>query len=363
MIEVLLNLSLTTLLFLGPGSQPTARNRLARLRAPISQQPVDLTEASRLNDSVFELYRQGKYDEALPLAKRALELEERSAGTSQRRVAVALNNLAKIYLAKKKLDDAEKLFQQALAIYEKDQPQSSLSIAGVLEGLAYLRYQKKDYNGAAALLERSVASKEKTFGNEDARTADALLDLANLYQKERQYEKAEPLYLRSLAIKEKTVGPSDPKTVEAMKNFACANLSNRPIRFGKKLNTDEPLDEKQTIIGRAYCWLGGLQDNCAESFGKSTIKTEGLLNGKAISLVKPEYPASARAARAAGQIFVAVLIDESGKVIKAKAVCGGHSTLAGASVAAALASKFSPTLLNNKPVQVTGMIIYNFVSM
>jgi TonB family protein len=86
----------------------------------------------------------------------------------------------------------------------------------------------------------------------------------------------------------------------------------------------------------------------------------GVVNGKAVNLVKPAYPAAARAVRAAGAVNVQVIIDEQGNVISAQAV-SGHPLLRAAAVQAARTSTFSPTLLQGQPVKVTGIIVYNFV--
>ncbi|HWT00586.1 MAG TPA: energy transducer TonB [Pyrinomonadaceae bacterium] len=87
----------------------------------------------------------------------------------------------------------------------------------------------------------------------------------------------------------------------------------------------------------------------------------GVLNGKAISLPRPTYPAIARAARASGTVTVQVTIDESGKVISARAV-GGHPLLQQSAVQAAYGARFSPTQLSGQPVKVTGVLTYNFVA-
>lgn len=87
----------------------------------------------------------------------------------------------------------------------------------------------------------------------------------------------------------------------------------------------------------------------------------GVLNGKAVRLVQPPYPAIARSAHAAGQVKVQIVIDENGNVISASAV-SGHPLLTGAAVAAARQSKFTPTKLSGMPVKVSGVIIYNFVA-
>ncbi len=87
----------------------------------------------------------------------------------------------------------------------------------------------------------------------------------------------------------------------------------------------------------------------------------GVLNGKAISLPKPQYPPIARAAHASGTVVVQVLIDENGSVVSAKAV-SGHPLLQAVAVAAARQARFSPTKLSGQPVKVTGVIQYNFVA-
>ena len=87
----------------------------------------------------------------------------------------------------------------------------------------------------------------------------------------------------------------------------------------------------------------------------------GVLNGKAIALPRPVYPAIARAAHASGTVLVQVVIDEEGNIISAHAV-SGHPLLQAASVAAAREAKFTPTTLSGQPVKVTGVIQYNFVA-
>lgn len=87
----------------------------------------------------------------------------------------------------------------------------------------------------------------------------------------------------------------------------------------------------------------------------------GVVNGKAISLPKPAYPASARAVRAQGAVNVQVIIDESGNVTSATAI-SGHALLRASAVSAARGARFSPTKLSGVPVKVSGIIIYNFVA-
>jgi TonB family protein len=87
----------------------------------------------------------------------------------------------------------------------------------------------------------------------------------------------------------------------------------------------------------------------------------GVLNGKAVKLVQPSYPAIARAAHASGAVNVQIIIDESGSVTSAHAV-SGHPLLRASAEAAAREARFLPTKLSGQPVKVTGIIVYNFVA-
>ncbi len=87
-----------------------------------------------------------------------------------------------------------------------------------------------------------------------------------------------------------------------------------------------------------------------------------VLNGRALHLVQPPYPITARQAHASGKVIVQVIINEEGNVISARAI-SGHPLLQQVSVAAAAASKFSPTKLCEEPVRVSGVIQYRFVAM
>jgi Ca-activated chloride channel family protein len=91
----------------------------------------------------------------------------------------------------------------------------------------------------------------------------------------------------------------------------------------------------------------------------ATQASGGVLNGKALSLPKPDYPASARSYGASGVVVVEVTVDETGKVVAARAL-SGHPMLKGVAVAAARQARFAPTKLSGQPIKVTGTINYNF---
>lgn len=88
--------------------------------------------------------------------------------------------------------------------------------------------------------------------------------------------------------------------------------------------------------------------------------SQGVIAGKATHKPSPVYPDIAKRAGAFGTVAVQVLVDEQGRVLSAQAT-SGHPLLKKAAVDAALRARFTPTLLSNQPVKVTGVINYNFV--
>jgi TonB family protein len=85
-----------------------------------------------------------------------------------------------------------------------------------------------------------------------------------------------------------------------------------------------------------------------------------IINSEAISLPKPPYPPIARRLNIQGMVSIQVLIDESGRVISAKAV-SGNPMLVFEAQKAAYEARFSPTLVGDQPMKVSGVITYNFV--
>lgn len=85
----------------------------------------------------------------------------------------------------------------------------------------------------------------------------------------------------------------------------------------------------------------------------------GVLNGTALSLPSPLYPETAKRLGTSGLVTVDVVVDETGKVISARATTGPN-VLRDVAVQAAMRARFSPTKLSGQPVKVTGIINYKF---
>jgi tetratricopeptide (TPR) repeat protein len=125
-----------------------------------------------------ELYSAGRYAEAEPLWREALERGEREFGPQEPRTANLLNNLAEVYRATGRYAAAEPLYQRAIAI------------------------------------------DEKTLGPEHPSLAVNLWNLAAFYVAARRWSEAEPLYQRVLAIYEETLPADHPHIAQAREHYA-----------------------------------------------------------------------------------------------------------------------------------------------
>ena len=177
-------------------------------------------EAAGLNKKVGQLYRQGRYQEAIPVAKRSLAIFEKALGPDHPDVATSLNNLAGLYKSLGDYANAEPLYKRSLAIDEKAHGPEHPDVARDLNNLAMLFEALGDYARAESLFKRSLAIDEKALGPEHPRVATSLNNLAMLYKSLGDYARAEPLYKRSLAIDEKAHGAEHPDAATSLNNLA-----------------------------------------------------------------------------------------------------------------------------------------------
>ena len=185
-----------------------------------ADQKAALEEAKRLNQQVVQLYKEGKYSTAIPLAESVLTIREKVLGQEHPLVAESLNNLAGLYKKQGNYQKAESLYQRSLAINEKVLGPEHPDVAQSLNNLALLYREQGNYQKAESLYQHSLAIDEKVLGQEHPDFALTLDNLAELYEAQGNYQKAEPLYKRSLAIKEKVLGKEHPSVATSLNNLA-----------------------------------------------------------------------------------------------------------------------------------------------
>jgi TonB family protein len=85
----------------------------------------------------------------------------------------------------------------------------------------------------------------------------------------------------------------------------------------------------------------------------------GVLNSKASLEALPAYPKKAKELKIEGQVEVQLLVNEDGEVIFANPLSGPEALWPEA-VKAAVAARFPPLRVEDKPRKITGRIIFDF---
>jgi CHAT domain-containing protein/tetratricopeptide (TPR) repeat protein len=241
-----------------------ARFALARVKMMLSRSEDDrarLAEAQRKHTQAAWLYRQGRYDAAIPLVEEATRLFKEVLGADHQDYADSLNNVAELYAAKGDFVRALSLNQEVLSILEysvgKEHPRYAFSLrnranhykelgeydqalplnvesraiylqtegnetpgyADSVNGLAVLYHLMWNFDQAIPLYQEALKIYGTVLGKEDRAYANSLTNLAFLYQSMGDYPRAPPLYEEAAAIVEKTLGKDHPQYALTLNNF------------------------------------------------------------------------------------------------------------------------------------------------
>jgi tetratricopeptide (TPR) repeat protein len=322
------------------------RNTSALVQSPGPDASKQLAEAAELTNKVINLFSSSKFDEALPIAKRALELRERNLSPDDILMAAALINLGEIYLATKKPSNAKPLFERAVRIYEKTYGSTDMKLANLLNRLGGVYFDLNDYKEAERALLRSLAIKEKVLGAESDAVADSLDNLGQMYRFHGESNKSEAVFDRALKIVRSRGEKNSAATERVLRHYRCLFYET---------------EQSSKLEGLRLKYMPDADNDASAAANKDSLRNGGVLNGKALRLVQPGYPPEATQSGASGIVVVEITIDETGKVTAAEDYCGGNRFLVKPSLEAAYASRFTPTLFLGQPVKVNGLIIYRFV--
>jgi tetratricopeptide (TPR) repeat protein len=216
------------------------------LACPATQSDDD--ELNLLNQQVQTLFKQGKYQEAIPHAQKAVELSERVHGPEHPNTAQCLNNLAVLYRVMGEYAKAEPLYQEALRIRQKVLGPENPNTATSLNNLAVLYDAMGEYAKAEPLFQEALRIRQKVLGPENPNTALSLNDLASLYDAMGEYAKAEPLYQEALRIRQKVLGAEDPNTAQSLNNLAALYQDMGEYPKAEPLY-QEALQIRQKVLG------------------------------------------------------------------------------------------------------------------
>jgi tetratricopeptide (TPR) repeat protein len=146
-----------------------------------TQEPSD-AELKALNGWVNALSQSGKSTEAIPFAERYAAHIRPLFDKNAREYAMALYNLARLLEVTNRLDEAEPLYRSALAIDEASLGKDHPNVATDLNNLARLLQAKNRLEEAEQFYRRALAIDQASFGKDHQNVATDLDNLARLLQ-------------------------------------------------------------------------------------------------------------------------------------------------------------------------------------
>jgi CHAT domain-containing protein/tetratricopeptide (TPR) repeat protein len=181
---------------------------------------AELAMAIRKAEEAEALKAKGRYAEAKPLLRDALEVRRRVLGDDQPETAAACDDLATDLRGLGEYAEAESLLREALTIRLRVLGPSHPATASSYGNLAVVVNEQGRYAEAEPDYRRALAAFRDALGEEHPTTVMSSNNLAVNLNNEGRYTDAEPLFRRGLALTRRARGEDDPGTAAGYNNLA-----------------------------------------------------------------------------------------------------------------------------------------------
>ena len=258
----------------GPGRRTSLTSALFWINGAFSGQPWDVrswpvltplalhalalanhAREARISEPTIQLMSQlgilftekARYQEAEPLLRQALAMEERSKPEDHPDVAIRRHNLARLLQETNRLEEAEDLMVRSLEVLVHADGVAPHVVISSLNNLGLLLMTRGRLAEAERALQTALDISEGRYGSSDPLVATSANNLAQLLQATNRLAPAETLYRRSLAIREQADGPEHPSVANCLGNLATL------LRKMKRLGEAMPLMKRALAIDeKAY---------------------------------------------------------------------------------------------------------------
>jgi len=366
------------------------------------RQPI---ESQKLSQQILILYQQGKFDEAIPLAEKVLEIERKSSNKTFEKIASATINLAvlrkervKKYFTLSKFysydaannmispikeagtfqnafedfQAAEKLLREVIKLGKKEPKQESAQNATAMNELAWLLQNsyrmialpqsKNEFEEIEKLYAQAMALREKLFGNDNDVTLITVLQLAEFYAERANFEKALSLYERYISAAEKNRGKDYKNLANPLQAYSRILLStDRESEAGEIIKrvaqitgqNIEPPQTNFTLSFRTDDWKVGSLNSSTIFLSQESMKQVDAANSSLSSTSVRKVGNKSKITR----INVKVAVDETGKVLTAEADTKDEKAKLNVEKDV-LKWKFKPFVYNGEARKMKGFVIY-----
>jgi tetratricopeptide (TPR) repeat protein len=192
---------------------------------------------------------QGRYAQAEPVIRRALNFAVRAFGAQSLEVSGALNNLGMLGKFAGWFDEAEECYRRALAILQKHFGEYCAEAASIYHNLGGLEHARGRYAEGEPFARRSVELRRRIHGDNHPDVAADIAALAALFDGQGKYFEAEMLYDHALAVFERVYGPEHYEIAANLNNLAMIHqaLGDYAKAIKEKIFGADNIDVAMTV--------------------------------------------------------------------------------------------------------------------
>jgi len=173
------------------------------------------------------LATEGKTEEALPHAQKALELARQELGENHKVTGILAFNLGVIYLDLGQSAEAKLVLLEARSIYQAVYGEEAPELLEIERDLGRVHYDLGELDEARDSYGRALAIVEKQSGEESLEVAEVLIPLSIVESERKRYRRVRSYGRRVVRIYKKQLGENDQKV-----GWAYLGLSKNEFQDG-----------------------------------------------------------------------------------------------------------------------------------
>ncbi len=198
------------------GEVEEAESLLLQALESIEQIDPDGELAMQLRSGLSDAYKeQGRNDEAAPLNELLLADARERWGDNDARTAIALNNLATLYLRKGLFDDARRLLEEAAQIAEPILGETHPEVLAIKGNLGTTFMNLERYSEAAEVLAITYEQNRRLLGDENMDVIMSGQTLGAVYRYLHRYSEARIVFEETVEAADATLGEQHPQSLFA----------------------------------------------------------------------------------------------------------------------------------------------------
>ncbi|KAG2487441.1 hypothetical protein HYH03_014008 [Edaphochlamys debaryana] len=211
-------------------------------------QRVDAAMASVLY-MLGEVHRtDGRYDKAVAVAERSLDLRRHALGPEHPDTFASMDRLALCIYACGRCEEAEPLLFTALEQRQRILGGKHPDTISALNNLAICVHSLGGFYKAAPLYRKALALYQEVLGPEHPDTNVAITNMASCLQDQGRFQEAEELYRKALTLRQRVLGPKHPEVIDLL-NLLASCMQARGRYEEAELLYREALELSQRLLG------------------------------------------------------------------------------------------------------------------